>query len=111
MMAYISVSVPADDAKATAGAWKAINWAAANDLGTMTIIPNPDAARVISGKCRLFSIQSAKPGAVTFNEAARQAKSTFAGQIRPDYIIWDVMGDVKAKTWATEYQNYIKALC
>ena len=112
-MPIVSASVPAQDIRATAGALQAINWAQSHGRKTMTIVPNPDAGRKISGTCRLFSFQSTRVGAVSFSMEARKAKADFAAnsRVRPDYIVWDVMGNADAKKWDTNFDRFTANLC
>jgi hypothetical protein len=112
-MPIVSASVPAQDIRATAGARQAIRWAQSHSCKTMTIVPNPDAGRRINGTCRLFSFQSTKVGAVSFNMDARKAKTEFASDpaVNPDFIVWDVMGNAEAKRWDTNFDRFTANLC
>lgn len=110
-MPIVSASVPANNIHATNAAHAAINWARAHGRKTMTIVPNPDAGRYISGRCQLFSFQSTAVRAVSFNAAARQAKADFSASVKPDYIVWDVMGDYSAGKYHTDYNTFTGNLC
>lgn len=112
-MPIVSASVPADNPKATDGAFRAVLWTKLAGRKFMTIVPNPDAGRRISGQCRLFSFQSTGTSADSFNISARQAKTAFASHpsVKPDYIVFDVMGHRLASTWSTEYYYYTANLC
>jgi len=112
-MPIVSASVPADNWNATKGAFRAIYWAQSHGRKTMTIIPNPDAGRMVNGQCRLFTFQSTVVPATDFNDAARRAKTFFANDtsVRPDFIVWDVMGDVGKHTYYTDFNTFIANLC
>lgn len=112
-MPIVSASVPADNVSATSAAYSVIRWAQSHGRKTMTIIPNPDAGRLISGRCQLFSFQSSNVGAVSFNGGARQAKANFASDssVHPDYIVWDVMGDLRNNTYYTDFTTFTSNLC
>lgn len=110
-MPIVSASVPADNIRATNAAQAVIEWARAHGRKTMTIIPNPDAGRLISGKCQLFSFQSDAVAAVSFNMAARQAKASFAYHVDPDYIVWDVMGDYLHNKYHVDFNTFTDNLC
>lgn len=112
-MPIVSASVPANKPGATAAAGDAISWAHPHGRKTMTIVPNPDAGRRINGTCELFSFQSTNAAAARFNMAARQAKANFAASslTRPDYIVWDVMGDYLHNKYFTDFNTYTANLC
>lgn len=112
-MPIVSASVPADKPGATAAAGDAMSWARAHGRKTMTIVPNPDAGRRVNGTCELFSFQSTNVAAARFNMAARQAKANFAASslTRPDYIVWDVMGDYLGHQYHTDFNTYTANLC
>jgi hypothetical protein len=112
-MPIVGASVPADNVSATSAAYSVIRWAQSHGRKTMTIIPNPDAGRLISGRCQLFSFQSSNVGAVSFNGGARQAKANFASDssVHPDYIVWDVMGDLRNNTYYTDFTTFTSNLC
>ncbi len=112
-MPIVSASVPADNPKATDGAYKAVRWTKLSGRKFMTIVPNPDAGRRIGGQCRLFSFQSTDTSANSFDINARHAKTAFASNAntRPDYIVFDVMGNRTASTWSTEYYYFTANLC
>ncbi|MGR6331029.1 glycerophosphodiester phosphodiesterase family protein [Sphingomonas sp. XXL09] len=112
-MPIVSASVPADKPGARAAAGDAISWAHAHGRKTMTIVPNPDAGRLVNGVCKLYSFQSTNVAAAPFNMAARQAKADFAANslTRPDYIVWDVMGDYLHRKYHTDFNTYTANLC
>ncbi|TCP65631.1 hypothetical protein [Sphingomonas sp. PP-CE-1G-424] len=112
-MPIVSASVPANKPGAKAAAGDTISWAHAHGRKTMTIVPNPDAGRLVNGTCQLFSFQSNNVTAARFNMAARQAKTEFAANslIRPDYIVWDVMGDYLHGKYHTDFNTYTANLC
>lgn len=110
-MPIVSASVPADNPRATTAAQAVIAWARTHGRKTMTIVPNPDAGRLISDKCQLFSFQSNAVGAVSFNMSARQAKANFAYRVDPDYVVWDVMGDYLHKRYFVDFKTFTDNLC
>ncbi len=110
-MSIVSASVPADNIRATNGAHEALAWARANGRKTMTIVPNPDAGRMIGGKCQLFAFQATSVGAVSFNMAARHAKANFTASVKPDYTVWDVMGDYLGRKYYTDWGRFTTNLC
>lgn len=116
-MPIVSASVPADNgratAAATAGAHTAIRWAQTHGRKTMTIVPNPDAGRLINGGCALFSFQANDVSAIEFPMRARQSKAGFAADpsVRPDYVIYDVMGDYARNTYHADFATYTANLC
>lgn len=112
-MPIVSASVPANKPGAKAAAGDVISWAHAHGRKTMTIVPNPDAGRLVKGVCKLYSFQSTNVAAAPFNMAARQAKASFAANslIRPDYVVWDVMGDYLHSRYHIDFNTYTANLC
>lgn len=112
-MPIVSASVPANNLRATAAAHTTIRWAQTHGRKTMTIVPNPDAGRLIGGRCSLFGFQANDVSAIEFSMAARNAKADFAADpaVKPDYIVWDVMGDHARNTYHTDFNTYTANLC
>lgn len=110
-MPIVSASVPANNSKATTAAYDAFQWARDNKRETMAIIPNPDAGRKVGGVCKLYQFRSDSNAAASFNTDARTAKTSLAEMSKVEYIVWDVMGDVKNKTYYTSAKTFDDNLC
>ena len=108
-MPIVSASVPAGKEWATKGAWEAINWARHNGRKTMSIVPNPDAARRSGGSCKYYTWQSTDPRAGGFNFGARKEKENFVNAVNPDYTIIDIMGNIPQ--WSSSLTSFERDLC
>ncbi|THX18427.1 hypothetical protein D6C86_07613 [Aureobasidium pullulans] len=74
---------------------------------TMSILPNPDAGRIINTQCTLWTYQSGSVKAARFDESARKAKLAFVEIAKPDYVVLDLMGDLGNRRWIGDFSSYI----
>jgi glycerophosphoryl diester phosphodiesterase len=111
-MPIVSASVPSDNVWATKGAWKAINWARGHGRQTMSIVPNPDAARWDgkANRCVYYTWQSTKVPATYFSDDARAAKQSFVNSAHPDYLIIDTISNVHTGWWGSDSWAF-RSLC
>jgi glycerophosphoryl diester phosphodiesterase len=116
LLLMVSASVPSKNKKnykiAYQAALDAMNWAKANDRQKMSIVPNPDAGRLINGQCTFWMFQSEFVNAVRFDQVARSSKFEFAtGPANADYIVVDLMGDFQNRLWHPDEWYYNTHLC
>ncbi|KQQ45890.1 hypothetical protein ASF61_19810 [Duganella sp. Leaf126] len=107
----VSASVPLNKPWAKDGAREAINWARSHGRQTMSIVPNPDAGRISSGLCVAYTFQSTNVKAALFRDDVRAAKQTFVDEVRPDYVISDVMGDIAHNHGSADFSFFHGNLC
>lgn len=113
-MTHVAASVAANQPVQAQGSANAIRWAKSNGRKTVSILPNPDAGRVIDGRtCAEFSFQSNNVAAANFDTNARNAKQNFINQMGNsiDYVVVDTMGDAGHDRYITDYNSYIVYLC
>lgn len=111
LMPLVSASVPANNAVAYKAAQAVFAWAKSNGRKTMSILPNPDAGRIIGTQCTLWTYQSGNVKAAAFDDAARKSKLFFVETEQPDYVVADLMGDLGNRRWIGDYSSYIIYLC
>ncbi|THY51065.1 hypothetical protein D6C97_06821 [Aureobasidium pullulans] len=111
LMPIVSASVPANNEVASNTARDTLAWAKSAGRKTMSILPNPDAGRIINTQCTLWTYQSGSVKAARFDEAARKAKLAFVEIAKPDYVVLDLMGDLGNRRWIGDFSSYIIYLC
>ncbi|THX41411.1 hypothetical protein D6D10_02747 [Aureobasidium pullulans] len=82
LMPIVSASVPANNEVAFNTARDTLAWAKSAGRKTMSILPNPDAGRIINTQCTFVK-------AARFDESARKAKLAFVEIAKPDYVVLD----------------------
>lgn len=110
-MPIVSASVPANNEVAFNTARDTLAWAKSAGRKTMSILPNPDAGRIINTQCTLWTYQSGSVKAARFDEFARKAKLAFVEIAKPDYVVLDLMGDLGNRRWIGDFSSYIIYLC
>jgi len=107
----VSASVPLDKPWAKDGARAAIDWARKHGRQTMSIVPNPDAGRWSGKLCVAYVFQATDVKAALFRDDVRAAKQTFVNEVKPDYVISDVMGDVAHGHGSADFKFFHDNLC
>lgn len=110
-ISMVSASVPYNNMVAYNAAKEALDWAKSHGRQTMSILPNPDAGRTISGSCRFWTFQSNNVKAALFDDNARKTKLAFAEIEKPDFVVVDLMGDLQTHTWTGDFSEYSSHLC
>lgn len=110
-MPIVSASVPANNEVAFNTARDTLAWAKSAGRKTMSILPNPDAGRIINTQCTLWTYQSGSVKAARFDESARKTKLAFVEIAKPDYVVLDLMGDLGNRRWIGDFSSYIIYLC
>ena len=111
LMPIVSASVPANNEIAFNTARDILAWAESAGRKTMSILPNPDAGRIINTQCTLWTYQSGSVKAAIFDDSARKAKLAFVEIAKPDYVVLDLMGDLGNRRWIGDFSSYIIYLC
>ncbi|THW92229.1 hypothetical protein D6D15_03320 [Aureobasidium pullulans] len=111
LMPIVSASVPANNEVAFNTARDTLAWAKSAGRKTMSILPNPDAGRIINTQCTLWTYQSGSVKAARLDESARKAKLAFVEIAKPDYVVLDLMGDLGNRRWIGDFSSYIIYLC
>ncbi|TIA08298.1 hypothetical protein D6C81_09146 [Aureobasidium pullulans] len=111
LMPIVSASVPANNEIASNTARDTLAWAKSAGRKTMSILPNPDAGRIINTQCTLWTYQSGSVKAARFDESARKTKLAFVEIAKPDYVVLDLMGDLANRRWIGDFSSYIIYLC
>ncbi|TIA49172.1 hypothetical protein D6C79_03726 [Aureobasidium pullulans] len=111
LMPNISASVPANNEVAFNTARDTLAWAKSAGRKTMSILPNPDAGRIINRQCTLWTYQSGSVKAAIFDESARKSKLAFVEIAKPDYVVLDLMGDLGNRRWIGDFSSDIIYLC
>ncbi|THY02980.1 hypothetical protein D6D03_04747 [Aureobasidium pullulans] len=111
LMPIVSASVPANNEVAFNTARDTLAWAKSAGRKIMSILPNPDAGRIINTQCTLWTYQSGSVKAARFDESARKTKLAFVDIAKPDYVVLDLMGDLGNRRWIGDFSSYIIYLC
>lgn len=110
-MTHVAASVAANAPTQARGSQYAVQWANANGRSTISILPNPDAGRIIGTTCEQFTFQFNNVAAKSFDTQGRDAKEVFIDRVGVDYVVVDVMGVTDQSRYITAYQEYSIYLC